>query len=520
MMATSTYTEIAIHIPEDEETAFIGWGYEFASISLKEEPSQLRACFESIVTEPDIKIITNNGKEVAKAFLLCGLPVCEIIDVVIAEKLIANGEVEYRALSLKTVFSRYDLPEGLERSVVVHRLVDVWRKQEPLIESNGLGTIFDIETRLIWVTAKIEAAGIGIDVEAMFGYYDVLTDKLKRLSSILGKSIPESISLNDRAKIKEHLNLAYALALVKIDEDSVKWISNANVLTLCRNLLDYWKTVRECRDIELYISLSDRYNRVRDSIDQLNTKTGRFYRTLQTVQKDGPMRSLFRAKEGYKFIVADYSQQEARIIAALSNDQAAIDLFKTGKDIYLETAKIIMGPNADGDWYRKLGKEIVLGLNNGRYAYSIYESLARLGFGYDVDDIHGMILRYNMEFSGIKTWREWIVSSALNDGIVSTKLGRTLKVTKDSNVNSLYNYPVQGTAADGFKLALINLDEQLAGQDAKIVHILHDEVIVEARQDVADDVAAIVKKCMEKAFIEFLPGVPFVVEPEVRDSWG
>ena len=108
----------------------------------------------------------------------------------------------------------------------------------------------------------------------------------------------------------------------------------------------------------------------------------------------------------------------------------------------------------------------------------------------------------------------------MNDGIVSTKLGRTLKVTKDSNVNSLYNYPVQGTAADGFKLALINLDEQLAGQDAKIVHILHDEVIVEARQDVADDVAAIVKKCMEKAFIEFLPGVPFVVEPEVRDSWG
>jgi DNA polymerase-1 len=91
------------------------------------------------------------------------------------------------------------------------------------------------------------------------------------------------------------------------------------------------------------MSLTGRDNRVRDSIDQLNTKTGRFYRTLQTVQKNGPMRSVFRAKEGYKFIVADYSQQEARIIAGLSNDQVAIDLFKTGKDIYLETAKSIMG---------------------------------------------------------------------------------------------------------------------------------------------------------------------------------
>ena len=86
--------------------------------------------------------------------------------------------------------------------------------------------------------------------------------------------------------------------------------------------------------------------------------------------------------------------------------------------------------------------------------------------------------------------------------------------------DSLYNYPVQGTAADGFKIALINLDDQLADQDALIVHILHDEVIVEARMDIADSVAVTLKECMEKAFAEILPEVPFVVEPEIRDSWG
>jgi len=86
--------------------------------------------------------------------------------------------------------------------------------------------------------------------------------------------------------------------------------------------------------------------------------------------------------------------------------------------------------------------------------------------------------------------------------------------------DSLYNYPVQGTAADGFKLALINLDRQLAGQDARIVHILHDEVIVEARADIVDSVAVTVKDCMEKAFNDILPEVPFVVEPEIKDSWG
>jgi DNA polymerase I-like protein with 3'-5' exonuclease and polymerase domains len=86
--------------------------------------------------------------------------------------------------------------------------------------------------------------------------------------------------------------------------------------------------------------------------------------------------------------------------------------------------------------------------------------------------------------------------------------------------DSLYNYFVQGTAADGFKIALINLDEQIAGKDARIVHILHDEVIVEARTDIADSVAVTVKDCMEKAFADILPEVPFVVEPEIRDFWG
>jgi DNA polymerase-1 len=232
------------------------------------------------------------------------------------------------------------------------------------------------------------------------------------------------------------------------------------------------------------------------------------------------MRSLFKAKEGYKFIVADYSQQEARIIAGLSNDQIAIDLFKSGKDIYLETAKAIIGNGLETSQLRKLGKEIVLGLNNGRSAYSIYESLARLGFGYDQDDVHGMILRYNMRFAGMKAWRDEIESSALDDGAISTRLGRRLKVSKDTNVNSLYNYPVQGTAADGFKLALIYLDNQLAGHNARVIHILHDEVIVEAKDDVADAVAVIVKECMEKAFGEILPEVPFVVLLEIKESWG
>ena len=117
-----------------------------------------------------------------------------------------------------------------------------------------------------------------------------------------------------------------------------------------------------------------------------------------------------------------------------------------------------------------------------------------------MDDVQGMIFRYDMTFSGIRTWRDNIVSTNLEGGGISTALGRTLKVSNDMKVNSLYNYPVQGTAADGFKLALINLDDLLAGKDARFVHILHDEVIVEARKDIAESMAVTVKNCMEKTF--------------------
>lgn len=412
------------------------------------------------------------------------------------------------------------MPEGLERSAVVHRLTEVWSKQESLILSTGLDIIFEIESRLIWVTAKIETAGIGVDVDALLEHHGVLTTKISALTAELERSIPSDIPLSDRTKIQAHLNSTYALSLVKIDEESVKWISSADVKRMTRILIDYWKATRERKNVETYISMTGADDRVRDSIEQLNTKTGRFYRPLQTVQKDGPMRSLFKAKEGYKFIVSDYSQQEARIIAGLSNDQVAIDLFKAGKDIYIETAKIIKGPNANGDWYRKLGKEIMLGLNNGRSAYSIFESFKMMGFYGDLDDVNGMIFKYNRVFPGIKIWWDEVASKAMNDGVISTMLIRSLKVSKDANINSLYNYPVQGTAADGFKLTLIYLEEQLADQNARVVHILHDEVIVEAKEEIVEALAITAKKCMERAFSSILPEVPFVVEPEIRDAWG
>ena len=93
-------------------------------------------------------------------------------------------------------------------------------------------------------------------------------------------------------------------------------------------------------------------------------------------------------------------------------------------------------------------------------------------------------------------------------------------MSNDSRTTSLYNYPVQGTGADGFKYALGLMDNKLKDMDARIVQVMHDEVILEVKNEIAEDVAVIVKDCMEGAFSKLIPNVPFKVEPEIRDTWG
>jgi DNA polymerase I-like protein with 3'-5' exonuclease and polymerase domains len=187
----------------------------------------------------------------------------------------------------------------------------------------------------------------------------------------------------------------------------------------------------------------------------------------------------------------------------------------------LEIAKSITGKAAsECHAYREVAKTIVLGLNNGRGIYSICDALNDAGISVDPDDVTGFIFRYNSDFEDIYKWRNQIACQGKDQGCITTALGRRLVVTEDTSEGSLYNFPVQGTAADGFKLALVYLDEKLKDSDAQIVHILHDEVIIEAKADIAKNVVEIVKTCMEGVFNKLLPNVPFKVEPEIRDFWG
>ncbi len=454
---------VVIYIPEDtDDLIYIGAGTAVSPKSLKYDS----AWFEDFLCRLFLggrQIITNNGKVLAKKILGLekdGLEKVKIIDVVLNEKIIRNGGVPLNSISPDSIFKQYGLIERPDIALTVSQIYTVSFKQRALKKRLGLGNVFELESRLIWVTAKIEMTGMEIDVVSMLAYQE--------------------------------------------------------------ELLKQGSEGKEYKDIDRYIDLADGGDcKVRDEINQLATKTGRFNRELHRVKKDGPMRSFFIAPSGYKLIRADYSQQEVRIIAALSGDQGLIDIFKAGKDIYQEFARTISnGSSLSSSELRAIAKTIVVGINNGMTPYGIHEVLTKKGLSVSFQEVQGFVDTYMRSFPDLFKWRKKTVRESRVNGYVATRAGRRMVVTNSTESNSIVNFPVQGTGSDGFKIALLLLDEKLRELDTRVVHILHDEIMVEVRADNVDKVSGVVKGCMERAFVEMKLGVPMLVEPVEGDAWG
>jgi len=518
---------VSVYVPDQNDgCVYLGYNDRFKTIFLTSGSAELAGALKSISKDRDTKIVTNDGKLVAMALLESGLlgsefPKPEIIDVVLNQKIISNGEREVKFIDLNFTLQNNDLSDSLEIKAVIRRLYDIWTRQKKLIDQLGLHWVFGLEMAFIWVLAKIERNGLPINVDMLLKYWIKAEDFFNRLDKELRGVFPSKISLLYDEKVLAYLNRTFRLNLFKINNAALKRIKDPRVKEIMEKMIVYRKLKMDLDLIKRIVNQTEEDNRVRDDIAQINTKTGRIYRSLQSVKKEGSIRSFFRATEGYKFIVADYSQQEARIIAALAEDQNALEIFQNDKDLYLEVAKIMKeGTEKDHRNFRKRAKIIFLGQINGMTTGRTNYELEKAGWYTDYDHVTFLLSKFYDEFDGILKWQLRLVEKAKKGKFVASKLGRILKVDDEVTDNSIVNFPIQATASDGFKLALLDLDQKLEGLDARIVHIVHDEIVVEAREDIVDEVSKLVKECMEKAYEKMLPNCPFLVEPKITDSWG
>jgi DNA polymerase I len=282
--------------------------------------------------------------------------------------------------------------------------------------------------------------------------------------------------------------------------------------------------------------INPKTKRIHPDFNQYGADTGRFSCTRPNVQQipaTSDFRKCFIAAPGYKLVTCDYSQAELRILAELSGDPAFVDAFKSGADLHTLTASQMFGvPIAQVEKpQRNAAKAINFGLAYGMGPGGLAPRLS-----VSLDEAKELISRYFKAYPGVQKWLDKAAKDAVRVGYSATSLGRkrfynlpdeSLKrVSEDDYRKQIAaierqgkNTPIQGSNADMTKLALIYLRDALKGWDARTVNTVHDEIVVEARVDQAEEVKHIVEREMVRAGNAILNNVPIVAEAALADYW-
>jgi DNA polymerase-1 len=257
---------------------------------------------------------------------------------------------------------------------------------------------------------------------------------------------------------------------------------------------------------------------------QIGAITGRMSSSnpnVQNIPRD--MRSLFTAPEGMSLVIADFSQVELRIAAEYVKDSRMMQAFREGKDMHRYTASLVLNkPESEvSKEERQLAKALNFGLIYGISAKGLAE-YARSSYGVDIDiqEAERFRKRFFEAFSSFRDWHTQVKRELKERGEVkgSTLLGRPFRA---KTFTDAVNYPIQGTGADLLKLAVLMFDVELRKHklEAKLVNLVHDEIVVECPSEIAKEVKGCLERAMQTAGKVALRDIPVEAEGSISKSW-
>jgi DNA polymerase-1 len=424
---------------------------------------------------------------------------------------------------------------------VVRALPSLARKMREALEGGGAVKVFDeIEMPLVPVLYKMEQAGIEVDEEALGVLSKTLRERIdelnKKIQSLAGVafnvSSPSQLAdvLFEKLKLPvkgiKKIKTGFSTAAAELDK---LWDTHAIIplLSEYRELTKLQSTY-----VEALPKLVGKDKRVHTSFNQTVTSTGRLSSSEPNLQNipiktelGREIRKAFVAPRGKMLLSADYSQIELRLVAVLAGDQAFIRAFQEGADIHTRTASEVWGVK-EGDvtkQQRSAAKAINFGIIYGMGPRSLSRST-----GLSIEEAKQFIDRYFEIHRAVRDFLDATKAKAHAEGYVETYFGRRRYLPEiQSGVPMLVasaermaiNMPVQGTAADIMKMAMLRVDGWLgkSGWDAKILLQVHDELVIEVDKDSLGAVAKGVREMME-GVASFV--VPLVVDTEAGVSWG
>ncbi len=440
----------------------------------------------------------------------------------------------YHAVKFKLIGAN-EHAELLERASVFPSLCTVLKDE---LEKHGESKIlYEIELPLAKVLSKMELAGFKIDPQGIEEFGKELTKQIDEKENLIYELSGEKFNILSPKQLAVILFEKLNLPVKKKTKSG--YSTSADVL---EDLRTYHPVIDEILEYRKLTKLRSTYveglldviapdGRVHTRFNQKETRTGRISSLEPNLQNipirtelGSRMRGFFVAKDGYMLIDADYSQIELRVLAHLSGDVNMCSAFTRGTDIHTQTAAQVFGVPEDyvTNQMRSRAKAVNFGIVYGISAYSLAENI-----GVSFKEAQEYIKNYLSHYSGIDKYMKNTIEKAKKDGYAVTAYGRRryLPELLSSNFSMrafgervARNMPIQGTAADIIKIAMVKVEECLSteGLDAKLILQVHDELIVEANENCADRAAEILQYEMEHA-AEL--SVPLEVDVGMGKTW-
>ncbi len=486
------------------------------------------------------KLYTDNSKPI---FAYCDRESIDVniaFDTSLAAYLLSPSSSSYE---IDRLCAEYSIPVavcdgGFEGASFIHALPSLCRRlADDIHDIANDKLLYEIEIPLARVLARMENLGFAVDTEGIRSYGEQLGREAAELQQSIYDDVSYEFNINSPKQLAKALFEDLNLPTRKKTKSG--YSTNAEVL---ESLLPFHPVISKILEYRTVAKLKSTYcdslidkvaddGRIHSSFNQTETRTGRISSTepnLQNIpvrtERGKEFRRFFKAEEGCVLVDADYSQIELRVLSHISGDKTMQQAFRDNIDIHTVTASEVFGvPIADvTPLMRSRAKAVNFGIVYGIGAFSLSKDI-----GVTMREAQKYIENYLTRFSSVDSYMKEVIEKAKNDGYVSTLEGRRryLPELSASNRNTrafgervARNAPIQGTAADIIKIAMVRVDERLKreGLEARLILQVHDELIVEAPAFESMQVAMLLQEEMENAVHL---DIPLTAEAAMGETW-
>ncbi len=455
------------------------------------------------------------------------------------------------AYLLRPTTSKHGLPDVVARhlnatlSGAAGECADFLQRLAPKlraeVEAQDLANLYEtMDLPLAPILARMERAGVLVDPAALGKMSATMETEIRSLEKRIFELAGAEFNVNSPAQLAEVLFDKFNLTPSKKVRAKPRSTA-AEVLEDLALLHELPRRVLEFRELsKLKSTYSDALprlihpetHRIHTRLSQTGTATGRLASSTPNLQNipvrtelGRQIRAAFVAPPGCVLLSADYSQIELRILAHFSQDPVLLDAFRRGEDIHARTAQEVFGaaPFAQTPEHRRAAKAINFGIIYGQSAFGLAQQL-----GIDQKEAAKFIAAYFERYRGVREYLDRTIEDVRQTGVTKTLFGRIRPIPEINSPQmamrnfaerTALNTPLQGTAADLIKLAMIQIDQALATRHSPLATMIlqvHDELLFEVRADALDALKALVKPAMENVHTL---AVPLVVDLKVGPNW-